>query len=97
MIIQCTSCQARYNYDESRFAGAAVKKIKCTKCTAVFEIRNPAVPVAPPISAARSAAGPSPDEFSLDETALTEARKRKNPHAGAPGAPVRVNPMPASA
>ncbi len=95
MIIQCTSCQARYHYDESRFGGAAVKKIKCTKCTSVFEIRNPALPVsvpAPaPAPAGRSAAGPSRDEFALDETALTEAKKRKPP-AGMPGAPARVVP-----
>ena len=88
MIIQCTSCQARYHYDESRFGGAAVKKIKCTKCTAVFEIRNPAVPAPPAPSASRSAAGPSRDEFALDETAPMEARKRKPP-AGIPGAPAR--------
>ena len=93
MIIQCTSCQARYHYDESRFGGAAVKKIKCTKCTAVFEIRNPALPAT---SAGRSAAGPSHDEFALDETALTEAKKRKPP-AGIPGAPARVVPAPAAA
>ncbi|MGE5716780.1 MAG: FHA domain-containing protein [Acidobacteriota bacterium] len=97
MIIQCTSCQARYHYDESRFGGAAVKKIKCTKCTAVFEIRNPAVPLPPPASGgARSGAGPSRDEFALDETALTEAKKRKAP-AGIPGAPARVVPLPAAA
>lgn len=89
MIIQCASCQARYHYDESRFGGAAVKKIKCTKCTAVFEIRNPAIPAPPAPSASRSAAGPSRDEFALDETALTEARKRKPP-AAIPGAPARV-------
>ncbi|MGZ5426005.1 MAG: FHA domain-containing protein [Thermoanaerobaculia bacterium] len=89
MIIQCTSCQARYHYDESRFGGAAVKKIKCTKCTAVFEIRNPAVPAPPAPSASRSEAGPSRDEFALDETALTEARKRKPP-AAIPGGPARV-------
>ncbi|MGZ5429589.1 MAG: zinc-ribbon domain-containing protein, partial [Thermoanaerobaculia bacterium] len=65
MIIQCTSCQARYHYDESRFGGAAVKKIKCTTCTAVFEIRNPAVPAPPAPSASRSEAGPSRDEFAL--------------------------------
>ena len=94
MIIQCTSCQARYHYDESRFGGAAVKKIKCTKCTTVFEIRNPAIP-APAASAGRSAAGPSPDEFALDETALTEAKKRKPP-AGIPGAPARVVPAAAA-
>ncbi len=95
MIIQCTSCQARYHYDESRFGGAAVKKIKCTKCTTVFEIRNPAVPVSLPASASRSAS-PSRDEFALDETALTEAKKRKPP-AGIPGAPARMVPEAAAA
>lgn len=90
MIIQCTSCQARYHYDESRFGGASVKRIKCTKCTTVFEIRNPAASPAPAASVARSLADPSPDEFSLDETALTEARKRRNQPAGVPGAPARV-------
>jgi len=97
VIIQCTSCQARYHYDESRFVGVAKKKIKCTKCSVVFEIRNPATTVTPPISAAHSAPGPSPAEFSLDETALTEARKPKNPHAGPLGAPASGVPMPASA
>ena len=90
MIIQCTSCQARYHYDESRFGVASVKKIKCTKCTTVFEIRNPAVSPVPAASPARSATGPSPDEFSLDETALSKARKHNNPLAGVPGAPARV-------
>jgi predicted Zn finger-like uncharacterized protein len=90
VIIQCTSCQARYHYDESRFGGASVKKIKCTKCTTVFEIRNPAVSPVPAAAPTRSLAGPSADEFSLDETALSEARKRKNPPAGIPGAPARV-------
>jgi len=90
VIIQCTSCQARYHYDESRFGGSSVKKIKCTKCTTVFEIRNPAVSPVPAASPARSAAGPSPDEFSLDETAFSKARKHNNPLAGVPGAPARV-------
>jgi predicted Zn finger-like uncharacterized protein len=96
VIIQCTTCQARYHYDESRFGGAAVKKIKCTKCTAVFEIQNPAIPLASAVSVGRSAAGPSRDEFALDETALTEARKRKPP-AGIPGAPARAVPVPPAA
>jgi predicted Zn finger-like uncharacterized protein len=91
VIIQCTSCQARYHYDESRFGGAAVKKIKCTKCAAVFEIQNPALPPALSAPPGRSAAGPTRDEFALDETALTEAKKRKPP-AGIPGAPARVMP-----
>ena len=106
MIIQCSSCQARYNYDESRFAGALKKKIRCTKCNTIFEIVNPAgagapqppvhpapgAPAAPAAApgAARSSGLPGPDDFALDETALTEASKRKR--AVIPGAPARAVP-----
>ncbi len=102
MIIQCPSCQARYNYDESRFAGASTKKIRCTRCTTIFQIQNPAAPPpkadapaarqAPqsPPAEARPAGLPGPDDFALDETALTEASKRKR---AMPGAPARVNPL----
>jgi predicted Zn finger-like uncharacterized protein len=41
VIIQCDSCLARYRYDESRFEGQASKKVRCTKCLAVFEVANP--------------------------------------------------------
>jgi predicted Zn finger-like uncharacterized protein len=86
VIIQCTSCRARYHYDESRFGGAPVKRIKCTKCATVFEIQNPA------LGGAASQVGRAlgPDEFSLDETALTEASKRRGGGA-IPGAPARAN------
>jgi predicted Zn finger-like uncharacterized protein len=87
VIIQCTSCQARYHYDESRFGAAAVKRIKCTKCSRVFEIQNPALPTSGEPPRGRSI---GPDEFSLDETALTEASKRRL--AGPlPGAPARAH------
>jgi len=42
MIIVCDSCYSRYRYDEARFAGKRVKKVRCTKCLAVFEVENPA-------------------------------------------------------
>ncbi|HEX3582773.1 MAG TPA: FHA domain-containing protein [Thermoanaerobaculia bacterium] len=42
MIIECTSCHARYQYDEDRFERKPSKKIKCAKCATVFEIHNPA-------------------------------------------------------
>jgi predicted Zn finger-like uncharacterized protein len=42
LIIECTSCQARYQYDEDRFERKASKKIKCAKCGSVFDIQNPA-------------------------------------------------------
>jgi predicted Zn finger-like uncharacterized protein len=102
LIIQCPSCQARYNYDESRFAGASAKKIRCTRCTTIFQIVNPAGappaaaappprPAPPPPPAEGKVAGlPGPDDFALDETALTEASKRKR---AVPGSPARVSPL----
>jgi pSer/pThr/pTyr-binding forkhead associated (FHA) protein len=42
LIIECTSCHARYQYDEERFERKPSKKIKCAKCASVFEIQNPA-------------------------------------------------------
>lgn len=40
MIIECDRCYARYRYDESRFEGKPSKKVRCTKCLAIFEIFN---------------------------------------------------------
>ena len=40
MIIECDRCYARYKYDEARFEGRASKKVRCTRCLAVFEIFN---------------------------------------------------------
>jgi hypothetical protein len=42
VIIECTSCRARYQYDENRFERKPSKKIKCAKCSTIFEIHNPA-------------------------------------------------------
>jgi len=42
LIIECTSCHARYQYDEERFERKPSKKIKCAKCSSIFEIHNPA-------------------------------------------------------
>ena len=42
MIIECTNCRTRYQYDEDRFERKPSKKIKCAKCGSVFEIHNPA-------------------------------------------------------
>ena len=51
MIIECTSCHSRYQYDEDRFERKPSKKIKCAKCGSVFEIFNPAFakPAPPPV------------------------------------------------
>ena len=42
VIIECTNCHARYQYDEDRFERKPSKKIKCAKCSTIFEIHNPA-------------------------------------------------------
>lgn len=48
MIVACTSCGAKYRYDDARFEGKASKKIRCTKCQAVFDVLNPQPQTAPP-------------------------------------------------
>lgn len=47
MIVVCSACQARFQYDDSRFGQARTKRFKCPKCAHVFEVANPAVPAAP--------------------------------------------------
>lgn len=48
MIVVCSACQARFQYDDSRFGHARTKRFKCPKCSHVFEVVNPAAePVAP--------------------------------------------------
>ncbi|HYM61016.1 MAG TPA: FHA domain-containing protein [Thermoanaerobaculia bacterium] len=53
MIIECTNCHSKYQYDEERFERKPSKKIRCAKCKEIFEIFNPAfapavVPQVPP-------------------------------------------------
>jgi predicted Zn finger-like uncharacterized protein len=94
LIIQCTSCQTRYHYDEKRFGSVAVKKIRCTKCPTVFEIRNPAPTAAPATGIEPEETGPlhSPilhsDDFSLDVTVMGGG-PRKRAAASIPPAPIR--------
>ena len=52
MIIECSNCHARYQYDEERFERKPSKKIKCAKCGSVFDIHNPAFAARPPSSEA---------------------------------------------
>lgn len=54
MIVECDHCQAKYHYDEERFAGKPSKKLRCSKCQTIFEVFNTRAyenqpPVRPPI------------------------------------------------
>lgn len=46
VIIECTNCHSKYQYDEARFESKPSKKIKCAKCSTIFEIFNPGAPAA---------------------------------------------------
>jgi predicted Zn finger-like uncharacterized protein len=82
LIIQCNACSTRYHYDEARFAGAPAKRIRCTKCATIFEIRNPAVSAPPPAgfqpeeTSNFAAHMPGADDFNLDTTVMGSHRKR---------------------
>ncbi len=41
MIITCPRCGAQYRYDIARFGELQRKRVKCPKCSAVFEVSNP--------------------------------------------------------
>ena len=89
MIIQCGSCQTRYHYDEARFGAAVVKKIRCTRCATIFEIRNPAAVDSDdrvPLLLA--------DDFTLDPTELAaQPRKRPVPMMPSPVPPPTPQPF----
>jgi predicted Zn finger-like uncharacterized protein len=74
VIIECTSCQARYQYDEDRFERKASKKIKCAKCGSVFEIHNPAFAPKPD---PKAEAGESTFARRADETRARVPEKAK--------------------
>lgn len=104
MIIQCSACKTRYHYDEARFAGAPAKKIRCTKCATVFEIRNPALNSPPPAgfqpeeTSSIGAPMPGSDDFNFDTTIMGSHRKKPGeappPRAGAVPAPAAAAPQP---
>jgi len=41
LIITCSECGTKYRYEEARFGGAEVKKVKCTSCGHSFDVHNP--------------------------------------------------------
>lgn len=89
MVIQCTNCFTRYHYDEARFKGAAVKKIRCTKCATVFEIRNAAVAEVPagfqPEETTNfGSASIGSEDFALDSTMIGGGPRKRPPGAQAP-------------
>lgn len=42
MIVTCPSCGTRYQYEESRFGDSVVKKLRCSRCETIYEVRREA-------------------------------------------------------
>jgi predicted Zn finger-like uncharacterized protein len=59
VIIECSSCHSKYQYNEERFEGKPSKKIKCAKCGTIFEIFNSAAPTRQPSTPSTPVAGDS--------------------------------------
>ena len=79
MIIECTSCHARYQYDEDRFERKPSKKIKCAKCGTIFEIHNPAF-----------AAAAKPEPKGADQTFHKRDEVKKQQVPAEPTSPVEA-------
>ena len=60
MIVACTACGAKYRYEESRFEGKPSKRIRCTKCEAIFEVHNPEFVLRPELRPEPPVANPAP-------------------------------------
>lgn len=60
MIVVCPACQARFQYDDSRFGTARAKRFKCPKCSNLFEVANPTL-VVPTVELAPPPTMPLPD------------------------------------
>lgn len=91
MIIECTNCHARYQYDEDRFERKASKKIKCAKCSTIFEIHNPAFAEKPAAAGVASDATftrrePEKKPVKQDTTEQSLLPKRTDPFAPPPPA-----------
>jgi predicted Zn finger-like uncharacterized protein len=83
VIIECTNCHARYQYDEDRFERKPSKKIKCAKCGSVFEIHNPAFAARP--------VGASVDSDDPGDATYT---RRDAPKQPVPQATTEQSPLP---
>jgi len=82
VIVECDQCQAKYHYDEARFAGKPSKKLRCSKCRAIFEIVNthayeaqPAV--RPPVAAGETFTRRSADMFPDAKVSREPGRERR--------------------
>ncbi len=62
MIVSCPSCGARYQYEETRFGASESKKLKCSRCTTVFEVLRPPTGAGDEVQSTRTGGGRPPED-----------------------------------
>jgi predicted Zn finger-like uncharacterized protein len=84
VIVECDQCHAQFHYDEERFDGKAAKKLRCSKCRAIFEVVNTRAFEAQPTVRPRL----PPDETATRHSGQGAARplRREAPAASRPPA-----------
>lgn len=92
MIVVCPACQARFQYDDSRFGTIRTKRFKCPKCSHVFEVANPSLAALPlertlaqPFPTALPVPGEEPTPPAPPPAALTTARRDRDTMLAAAG------------
>lgn len=92
MIIICPQCSAKYRYDEARFGDAPARKVKCPKCSKVFEVTNPQHDMgeATYIRAKQAAEAQKNPEDQTDQVILSESQA---PESQSPDLP-QLAPLP---
>lgn len=95
MIITCPECATKYRYDERRFDGDSVKKVKCTSCGFTFEAMNPVLDGAVSGTGASAADSESPGfrrRVPTSASALPEPEAAPIPAEGSPLPPLPSDP-----
>jgi pSer/pThr/pTyr-binding forkhead associated (FHA) protein len=89
VIIECSHCQSKYQYEERRFEGKPSKKIKCARCQQIFEIHNPAVaaPAAVEASDATSSTRTSRAAAPIEQTEQSPLPRETGKQPAAPQLP----------
>ena len=72
MIVECDQCHAKFQYDEGRFGGKAAKRLRCSRCRAIFEVVNTRTFEAQPAVRPRL----SPDETAIRHSGPRALRGR---------------------
>jgi predicted Zn finger-like uncharacterized protein len=81
VIVECDQCHAKFQYDEDRFGGKASKRLRCSRCRAIFEVVNTRAFEAQPAVRLRLA----PDETAIRHSVEGAARPpRREPPARPP-------------